>query len=276
MKLYQDYLLISDIDGTLANSEHTVSAKNKQAIARFVAQGGQFAVATGRTQKNVIPYMEGLTINAPCILYNGGALYSWQEQRFLSTRSLACCDLADYLRHCRDAFPGMCIQIFTQEQLYIITDPANLDEHMIREKQEFLYAGLDEILDKVWIKVILCDTNEKLLAGRDLLPAFHLEDKINSFFSAVCYLEIVDKQVSKGNMLSELRSRPEYQAKQVIAAGDFQNDIDMLRLADWGIAPANAQAEVKQAADIIGVSNDEDLLHDIIYRILPDCRKKAK
>lgn len=269
MKPYHNLILVTDIDGTLANSEHKVSNRNKEAIAHFVAQGGHFAVATGRTQKNVVPYVEGLAINAPCILYNGGALYSWQEQRFLKTKHLVSNTAAEFLRRCIAVFPQMCIQVCTQDQLYVITDPANIDEHMQREKQEFAYAALADILDETWIKVILCGSHEHLLASRELLSLFHLENKTNNFFSAATYWELVDAQVSKGNMLREMVKLPEFRYKKVIAAGDFQNDIDMLRVADCGIAPVSAQEEVKRAADVIGVSNDEDLLHDIIYRIIP-------
>lgn len=269
MKRYQDFFLISDIDGTLANNDHRVSEKNKETIADFVAQGGHFAVATGRTQRNVVPYMTGLTINAPCILYNGGALYSWQEKRFLKTKHLESGDLAGFLRHCIALFPQMCIEVFTHEQLYVITDPANVDEHMIREKQEFTYAVLDDILDKTWIKIILCDSHENLLASRAILSLFHLEDKTNNFFSAVTYLEIVANHVSKGNMLGELLKIPGFHGKKIIAAGDFQNDIEMLRIADCGVAPENAQDEVKKIANVIAVNNDEDLIHDIVYRIIP-------
>jgi hydroxymethylpyrimidine pyrophosphatase-like HAD family hydrolase len=168
-----------------------------------------------------------------------------------------------------DLFPKMCMEIFTEEQLYVVSDPANVDEHMEREKQEFVYAMLDDIITKAWIKVILCDSHENLLTGRDLLAEFHLKDKTNNFFSADTYLEIVGKHVSKGDMLDELMNIETYQGKKVIAAGDFQNDIEMLRRAYCGIAPANAQEEVRKMADVVGVTNDEDLLYDIVYRILP-------
>jgi Cof subfamily protein (haloacid dehalogenase superfamily) len=228
VKPYQEFIIVTDIDGTLANSQHRVSAKNKKAIAHFVEQGGHFAVATGRTQKNVVPYMNGLAINTPCILYNGGALFSWQEQCFIKTKHMESSELADYLSHCIAIFPKMCVEVFTQEQLYVITDPTNIDEHMEREKQEFVYAGLKDILGKVWLKVILCDRHDNLVACREILSQFGLNSKTNNFFSAATYLEIVDKQVSKGNMLDELLRIPAYMGKKVIAAGDFQNDIEML------------------------------------------------
>ena len=83
------------------------------------------------------------------------------------------------------------------------------------------------------------------------------------------YLEIVEKNVSKGNMLGELIKMSEFRNKTVIAAGDFQNDIEMLKVADCGVAPANAQKDVRQIADIVAVSNNDDLIHDIIYQVIP-------
>ena len=44
----------------------------------------------------------------------------------------------------------------------------------------------------------------------------------------------------------------------------------MLQVADVGIAPANAEPEVKAVADMISVTNDNDLIHQIIYHIIPD------
>jgi len=269
VKNYQDFVLVADLDGTLANSEHIVSQKNKDAIAHFVAEGGFFSVATGRTQNNAVPYMAGVVVNAPCILYNGGALFSWQEQRFLKINHMEGTYLADFLKSCIITFPKMCIEVFTKEQLYVVTDPANVDEHMLREKQDFVYTGIDDILGKLWIKVILCDSHEHLLTSQKLLSLFDGQNKTNNFFSAVTYLEIVERHVSKGNMLSELLNMEQFHDKKVIATGDFHNDIEMLRLADCGIAPANAQDDVKKIADVISVSNDDDLMHDIIYRILP-------
>lgn len=69
---------------------------------------------------------------------------------------------------------------------------------------------------------------------------------------------------------------PAYRKKFIFAAGDFHNDIEMLQLADCGVAPANADNIVRSAADLTGVSCDEDLLHHIIYEIMPRYFKEEK
>ena len=71
-------------------------------------------------------------------------------------------------------------------------------------------------------------------------------------------------------MVKMMKSLNEFEGKIVFATGDFHNDIEMLQVADVGIAPANAEPEVKAVADMISVTNDNDLIHQIIYHIIPD------
>lgn len=62
------------------------------------------------------------------------------------------------------------------------------------------------------------------------------------------------KGISKGNSLSKLG----FDMDEIIAFGDSVNDIDMLKSAGIGVAMGNALEEVKQVADYITKSNDED------------------
>lgn len=96
-------------------------------------------------------------------------------------------------------------------------------------------------------------------------------DKIAKYFYfVVSYFEIIPKNASKGIMLNELRNMPLYRSKIFIAVGDFDNDIEMLRCADVGIAAQNATQNLKQVADIIGVSCDDHLLSHVIAKIIPN------
>lgn len=269
MKSYKDFVVISDMDGTLIGSNHQVSEKNKAAIRHFTESGGHFAVASGRTQHNSVPYMEGITVNMPCIFYNGGVLFDWQSKQLLKVHSIQSPVLLDFVQNCQKSCPKICIQVFTQDHFYVVTDPQHDDAVMLSEKQAFAYADLQKICTEPWIKILLCDEKENLLKCRALSEECGLSGVTNNFLSSPVYLEFVGKNVSKGTMLTELLQMDAYRGKTVVAAGDFHNDIEMLRRADCGVAPSNAQPEVLAAADIISVSHDEDLLHHIIYKIVP-------
>lgn len=269
MKSYQDFVVISDMDGTLIGSNHQVSEKNKAAIRYFTEQGGSFAVASGRTQHNSVPYMAGITVNMPCIFYNGGVLFDWQAQQLMKTHAIESPVLLEFVQNCQKICPKMCIQVYTEDRFYVVTDPQHDDEVMLSEKQVFDHADLEKISAEPWIKILLCDEKENLLKCRTLSEDIGLSRVTNNFFSSPVYLEFVAKDVSKGTMLTELLQMDAYRGKTVVAAGDFHNDIEMLRRADCGVAPLTAQPEVLAVADIISVSHDEDLLHHIIYKIVP-------
>lgn len=65
---YDNVLLLSDMDGTLLDSNSTVSVSNQRAIKDFIANGGKFGAATGRNQRNTLSFLKEVELNAPCIL----------------------------------------------------------------------------------------------------------------------------------------------------------------------------------------------------------------
>ena len=83
MGKFDGYLLVSDLDGTLIGRDHSVSDENVMAIREFVAEGGRFLGATGRTELNVTPYTVGIPLSSPWILYNGAAIYDWERALFV-------------------------------------------------------------------------------------------------------------------------------------------------------------------------------------------------
>jgi hydroxymethylpyrimidine pyrophosphatase-like HAD family hydrolase len=72
------------------------------------------------------------------------------------------------------------------------------------------------------------------------------------------YLEITRRGVNKGVALRSLAAHLQVPMEQVAAVGDGENDIYMFREAGLSIAMGNAPLVVKQAADLIASSNDED------------------
>ncbi len=271
---YSKYLIISDLDGTLINSQHFISQENLDAISFFIKNGGSFAIATGRSKDNIRPYIENLTLNGPCILYNGGGIYNFQEERFLATELMDKSLVEEYIIYCMKNYKNMVVEIFTPDMLYIITPDHILDPYVEREKQVYLRTTLDEVMKKDWIKVLIYDSPESLQKAQSMLKNYNFLDKVDSFFSQVFYLELIKKGISKGAALERLKNSNQYSDKTIIAVGDYDNDVEMISSADVGIAVSNARECVKDVADIVTVSNDENALQDIIYNIIPSLSDK--
>jgi Cof subfamily protein (haloacid dehalogenase superfamily) len=269
MNSYKNFFLISDLDGTLINSKQEISKKNLNAIEYFIKCGGTFAVATGRTSQNVRPHIKKLTLNGPCILYNGSAIYDFKQDKFLKTEFMKKNLLNEYIIFCMKTFKNMVVEIVTSKMMYIITPEENVDPYVLSEKQVFERTTLDEVSKMSWIKVMLNDTHQNLLKAQQVLIDFGLTNQLDSVFSHEHYYELLKKDISKGSALTSIKQLPQYKNKIIVAVGDYDNDIEMIKAADVGVAVDNAREVVKQAADKITVNNDQDAIYDIIYNIIP-------
>lgn len=271
---FSNIFLISDMDGTLINSNSEISAINKYALTQFTKQGGTFAVATGRTLNSCKQYLLELPINAPSIFYNGTVLQNIDNNVVLNTLSLQTKLLFDFLKQCLMHCSDTCIELHTKDTFYIITEKQFDDPVIKREHLSFVRSNLEDLYDLEILKVQFYTTNIHTISWLHNFAKIMEMDKIAKYFTSwSSYFELIPKNASKGIMLDKLRQMPMYQDKIFIAVGDFNNDIEMLLFADYGIAAQNATPTLKQVADIISVSCDEHLLCHVINNIIPDLDK---
>lgn len=264
---YQNKILLSDMDGTLLDSKGNVSNENKTAIQYFVEQGGRFGVATGRNQLNSLKYLEGIHINAPSILYNGGAMYEYSKKEFLSYSELYKGNLINVIMWCLQECPEVMIQIYELHKCYIVSPIEYADQEILDEHTPYELASIYNIIDKPWIKILFYSDRKNLGNISDKIEDMGLVDKLSLVYSSEVFLEVLPKGISKGNMLSEYR-RMLGEEYVIYAVGDYYNDVEMLKLADVGIAADNAPEDVKQAADQVGMSNDNSVIAHVIYHII--------
>lgn len=96
-------------------------------------------------------------------------------------------------------------------------------------------------------------------------------DTVDFVKSSEMFYEMLPKGVSKGSALSEFRKLPGMEGFTFVSIGDFDNDIEMIKTADLGACPANAEESVKNVADLVLSHSNEDgavaeLIDDIIAR----------
>ena len=80
---YSQWLLVSDIDGTLNNKKRKLPYKNKVAIRRFVDNGGNFTLCSGRNLASLTPHYRNLGISTPAICMNGAGIYDFSTLKYL-------------------------------------------------------------------------------------------------------------------------------------------------------------------------------------------------
>lgn len=260
--------LLSDVDGTLLSSDGIVSVKNRDAIRRFIEAGGHFGIATGRGHINVLNYIEGVEINAPSILYNGSMLYDFNEHKALRTETLPQLKLKEVIKWILATYPEIMVHIYSPDTCYLVSEEKNADAKILADHQPAVFSDLEEVVNVPWIKVLMAGENSSLKGIEEELERT-LADEMRWVYSADIYLEILPMGVSKASMLLKLKEIHGEDHK-VIAVGDYYNDLEMIKDADYGIAMGNAPDDIKDAADGISVSNDEDGIAWIIDALLAD------
>ncbi len=251
-------LFVTDLDQTLLDSQAQVPAVCLDAIRSYVDQGGLFTVATGRPTRGVLLYPE-LTklINAPVITYNGACIYDLKHAQVLSRRLLPE-RIVPLLRSALNQFPSVGALIFRGDDDVTCAVRSNTYIREITWNRE-RYDAPERPLEEnplPWNKAVLAGPPEEMVPCADYIRA-NASAFATVILSEGTFLEIIGPGTGKGTALRKLAEMLGIQRNQVIAAGDSMNDLEMLLWAGTGIAVANAEDPVRQAASLVTASNTE-------------------
>ena len=269
MGKFDDLLLVSDFDNTLVYTEEAlqkcvdmppVSPENRAALEHFMAQGGIFAVATGRAKPAFETVVDGIPMNGPTVLFNGAAIYDFKARKYVVTAFLpdtvrahitqVVTDLpqvAGELYHDDNTIHALNANDVTRRHMHITHAPSvEVDsmEQVPSPISKALFSTEEEHLDD-------------LLAYLAAQPWYHDYEVVPS---AVTLVELTAKGANKGGMVQRMAALLGIRQENVFCVGDHANDISMLTWAGESYAPANA---------IPLVLNTPGVHH------LPDCRDNA-
>lgn len=265
--------IFSDLDGTLFDHNGKVSRENREAIARYMAQGGLFAIATGRCPANMAPYLSDVAYNAPSIVLNGGAIYERQSDRFLYKRFADREALAAVLRYALAAFPSVNLQVYTERDILYVSPKETLNLPFWELHQSSLFVTVDDALQTDWFKALVFGKPEETTAVDQWIMQNGLGGRFDRVFASTdivpgsMYLELLPKGGNKGTALLECRKLDIYAGRKLIAVGDYNNDLELLQEADIAAAPCNGHPDILKIADWILPTNNESAIAALIDRI---------
>ncbi len=267
MGRYDGVFLYCDLDGTLLDDQKRVSRENRASIDAFLREGGRFGVATGRSHYNIGPYLDLLPINAPSILCNGAALYDFDARRLLALHAVDRARCLTIARRAVELQRDVCVQVFTDEAVYE-PNPFQLDDpQTIKERMDCRKVPLEEIPEP-FLKLLLCRPPQLLAELIRQLDLPRVSEGFSTFQSADVYLEFVAAGVTKGAALEDVRAYVPG-IRKILAIGDYGNDVELVRLADVGAAPRNAEPAVKEAASLVlEASNNESAVARFLEAVL--------
>lgn len=262
-------LVAVDMDGTLLREDKTISKETLRAIQKAKARGVKIVLSTGRPVDGIKRYLNELDLlneGDYAIAYNGALVQNTKTKEIVAQTLMTLEDVS---------------------YLYNLSKELNVNIHALTENSCITpkwstYSQVEkdindiplEIVDfnnldvnTTIVKIMMIDEPEILSEAIAKLPK-EVYEKYSVLRSAPYFLEFLDKKVNKGYGVELLAKKLGIKSEEVICIGDAGNDIHMIKFAGLGVAMGNAFSEVKEVADYITLSNEENGVAHVIDKFV--------
>ena len=262
--------IVLDIDGTLLNTGKIISEKTKQALIAAQEKGIKVILASGRPTTGMLELAEQLEMTKSegfLVSYNGARVTDCLTKEVLFNQAMSIETGQAILEHLKnfDVIP----MIDKEDYLYVndvysgmldLPDGAfNIIEYEARGGN-FKLSEIDDLAAFATFpinKILIAAQPEYL---QKIAPALHapFDDIVTAAFSAPFYFEFTDKGIDKAKALNTVFPEMGIHSENIIAFGDGHNDRSIIEYAGIGVAMGNAVDALKEIADDVTLSCDED------------------
>ena len=271
-------MLVLDIDGTLTNSQKEVSEATRKAIIEIQEEGKAVVLASGRCFAGIQNTAEKISLNqydSYILAYNGASVRNSRTGEAIYNIELP----RDMIKPLYEAAVEFNVGISVYKDTEIITGHG-IDQY-IKTDARACQMEIREVED--FVGFVDFPVNKCLLSGEPakmekILPILRerFGDRISVFRSDPCYIELMPKNIDKAHAIGKLLDKLGKSKEKVICVGDSYNDISMIEYAGLGVAMGNALKEVKDKADFVTDSNDEDGIVKVIEKFMKEDQNKEK
>ena len=243
-----------DVDGTLMDSDGLPSKGVEQAIQSAQAHGVQVVLVSGRGLQGMLPLLKRFNLEGPFIASGGAVIAEAPSGLLIDKRPipLRCAFELARLGRSRQ------VSVIFEHPEWILTE-TEVDELQSEERQFVIRLNVVKDLIRETpsapTKVTMFGDTRHYQGIIDTIRERKLP--LNYVQTSPKYLDFYRRGVNKGSAVKRLAKHLGIPLKQVMAIGDYYNDLDMFRVAGLSIAMGNAPLEVRQAAHLIAPGNDE-------------------
>jgi Cof subfamily protein (haloacid dehalogenase superfamily) len=255
-----------DIDGTLINSQGVMTKETVGAIRKCMEAGVMVTISSGRSIQGVRSFIDELELDAPIITYNGAMIVDAVTGRVLFEQGLSGQDAEQVLKLGMEI--GTTIIAWSNNELYVnVINDHVMNYWRLSGVKPVVFTDIGHITAQGVTKIIWIDTIDRIEALKEGIKDI-VNDSVTYCTSQPHYLEFFDSSVSKAAALEFIGRMYDIRREEMIAIGDGFNDLSMIEYAGLGVAMGNAAGGVKENADYVTASNDEDGIAQVIYKFV--------
>ena len=266
MIIMQKTLYISDLDGTLLNSDAELSEYTIDILNELIAKGVNFSVATARTASTSLLMLENVNINVPIILMNGVLIYDIQSQKYLKTEFLSKEKSSQIISAMRKSGQSGFMYTFSGDKLstyYERLDNSAMKAFAAERLRKYgkRFAKISDFEEHSEDAIYFCfmsdyESSARFYEELSAIRGLRIEKYQDNYSDDVWYIEAFSDRASKYNSVQFLRQ--EYGFDKVVGFGDNLNDLPLFEACDECYAVANAKCELKERATAVIRANDDD------------------
>lgn len=271
-------LFVTDLDGTLLNSNHELTPKSIATLKRAMAQGIKVCIASGRSHGDILSLIQGHDLHPYIISSNGASAFDTNGEKIHSI-GIPKEQAAEIMRYMQfqnlefeasmDAYTYVTergLALLHQEVEDMAGDDPQRKEQLHRDTLGLVLSQsnlvvvptLEDLLEKIDavnnISVISAYRNKI----RNAMDHFTMDKRLMTFSSWKYNFEVTSSETSKGVALKHLCAKLDIDLKDVAAIGDNYNDLSMIKVAGIKGAMKNAVPQLISISDHLMPDNDHE------------------
>ena len=270
-------MIVLDLDGTLTNSRKEITPRTKQALMQAQAKGIYVVLASGRPTYGIMPLAEELELKKYggfILAFNGGKIINCTDSAVLFEQKLD--EKLVPLLYVEALKAGMAILTYQGEGI------AATDKENRYVQEEAFINKMPVVQYNDFLSQLVYPVNKCLIVGDpsplhelELRLAEKMEGKMEVYRSAEYFIECVPRGIDKARSIDRLITTLGIRREEIIACGDGYNDLSMIHFAGLGVAMANAAEDIRQKADFITLSNEEDGVAHVVEQFILSEKKNV-
>lgn len=263
-------MIVLDLDGTLTNKDKVITPRTKEALMKAQEAGKIVVLASGRPTPGVKPLADELELarfGSYILSYNGGSITNCKTETEVFTARIP----VEYNRRIIELAREHRVDILTYEGNDIIATScaSAYSRHEARATgmNLKLVEDLESYVDFSVAKYVMFDDDDYLVTVEPRVKAA-LGRRFSVYRSEPFFLEVLPHGIDKAQSIARLAEQINISKEEIIACGDGYNDLSMVKYAGLGVAMENAVLPLRNAADYITGSNNEDGVAQVVEKFM--------
>ena len=268
-KKLSNWLIASDIDGTINDKGRRLVKRNYDAIHRFIDEyNGNFTLASGRSPDSMRKHYKRLDIaDGKAIVINGAGIYDFAKEEMVWSDPLNehCIDI---VRKTVKKFPFLAFQVISDKVVYLFRPTPSARILAINAQYPIKYFyNFDKIPKENWYKVIFTGLPpETKMVSRFVESLSNTTE--NLMFSSDWSYEMVNEDTNKGKAVLKLAEMLGVDKEHTAAIGDYYNDYEMLKQVGLPACCGQAPKGMKNIAKLVTCHCNHGAVADLIEYII--------